>query len=703
MKKSVIDFDINNKDLFLEKLKHYSDIYYTSQSSIHDKDFDELLSIYESKYGKYPIIRSEYALTKERVRLPVYMGSLDKFDTDDKIYNWNKKFTKPKIVTPKIDGTSLLIKFYAGKDKKINIYGNGTDNYALLMNFLIPYLKLPKLGELRNDIIVRGELIISIDNFKKYNSKLPTDKQYPTHLAYLTSIFNEKEINSEKCRYLEFIAYEQMYPIESSTSDRLDKLSKLGFKVVPYTPCPTIDRFILERIYTDYLEMYPYPIDGIVVYVNDTYKLATNQNPTYAFAYKRHFFKQVKVVKIVWKSNKSKITPTIYFEPFEWKVYEHENPKLYQKTTGHNARAIYDGKVGPGAIIGLRFNHPLWNWHRTVITQASQPQMPLGKWKWNDSHTEAIEIQESDDSNIKKIEYFIEKIGIKNLKEATIRKIYSSGKHNIVDFAKLSINDINHIDGIGEKTANRIVNDINNALKSVTLPNLMTSSGLFGSGLAGKKLETIISHLITNKLPVNFKNIIDIPNIGPKMSASFVTNWPKFIKFAKLIQSKISHINLNHSIFKLKPSQQLDDLVADDPVADDDDLVDDDPVADNDDLVADDLVADDEDQVAEDQVAEDTRSEDIIQQLYHQKPTTQTKPNSNPFLQHIVLSDFRGKSEITKQIEALGGSVDKNLTKKTNILVVGDDSTSTNKKQTAITYGIKIMVLDEFKQTYGIK
>ena len=44
---------------------------------------------------------------------------------------------------------------------------------------------------------------------------------------------------------------------------------------------------------------------------------------------RRHGLKQVKVVKIVWKSNKQNNTNYI-FEPFEWKEFEHENPKLYQ-------------------------------------------------------------------------------------------------------------------------------------------------------------------------------------------------------------------------------------------------------------------------------------------------------------------------------------------------------------------------------------
>ena len=67
----------------------------------------------------------------------------------------------------------------------------------------------------------------------------------------------------------------------------------------------------------------------------------------------------------------------------------------------------------------------------------------------------------------------------------------------------------------------------------------------------------------------------------------------------------------------------------------------------------------------------------------------------------IVLSDIKGKKELSEKILQLGGLVENNVTKNVNLLIVGSTDDETSKMKKAKEYNIQIISLDQFYKKYN--
>jgi hypothetical protein len=62
-------------DAYLSKL---DDAYYNQQPLISDDEYDRLIDIYEQRFGKREKIGAPPTIDLERIKLPFFLGSLDK-------------------------------------------------------------------------------------------------------------------------------------------------------------------------------------------------------------------------------------------------------------------------------------------------------------------------------------------------------------------------------------------------------------------------------------------------------------------------------------------------------------------------------------------------------------------------------------------------------------------------------------------------
>ena len=67
----------------------------------------------------------------------------------------------------------------------------------------------------------------------------------------------------------------------------------------------------------------------------------------------------------------------------------------------------------------------------------------------------------------------------------------------------------------------------------------------------------------------------------------------------------------------------------------------------------------------------------------------------------IVLSDIKGKKEISEKIEKLGGEVVGNINKNVNLLIVGSLDNETSKIKKAKEYNIEIISIEKFNNIYS--
>ena len=137
-------------------LKLASEIYYNEKKPIvSDELFDILKEYANKKYPKNEKFNEVGAeITKEKIKLPYYLASMDKIKPDTKELNkYLKKYPGTKIISAKLDGISG---FYTTEQDNPLLATRGKATNGLDISHMIPYFKLSS----HKDISVRGELII---------------------------------------------------------------------------------------------------------------------------------------------------------------------------------------------------------------------------------------------------------------------------------------------------------------------------------------------------------------------------------------------------------------------------------------------------------------------------------------------------------------------------------------------------------------
>ena len=105
--------------------------------------------------------------TKKKVKLPYEMGSLIKIKPETgALEKWVKKFGGPYVVSDKLDGASVQL--YKDKDGNVMLHSRGKSIEGQDVSHLIAYVTSNEsIKNLPKNSSVRGELIISKNNFKK--------------------------------------------------------------------------------------------------------------------------------------------------------------------------------------------------------------------------------------------------------------------------------------------------------------------------------------------------------------------------------------------------------------------------------------------------------------------------------------------------------------------------------------------------------
>ena len=176
--------------------------------------------------------------TKEKVKLPYWMGSMDKLKPNTgKVSKWAVKYQGPYFISEKLDGISALLHVDSKSDIKFYTRGNGT--YGQNITHLLKYVKVPlKTLKRVGEIAIRGELIISKKTFQdKYANDNSNARSMVSGLA------NSKTINPVIAQDIDFVVYEIIYPKDKLASKQFEILNKLGFNVAQNTQLCGLNKF----------------------------------------------------------------------------------------------------------------------------------------------------------------------------------------------------------------------------------------------------------------------------------------------------------------------------------------------------------------------------------------------------------------------------------------------------------------------------
>ena len=544
----------NQKDI--EKLlKEASDKYYNEESSIlSDKSFDIIRDYLESNFPNSKFLKQigSKIKSKDKVKLPIHMGSMNKKKKEKEIDLWIKKYPNEVVISDKLDGISfLLVIKYNSKNnsfsKQLLTRGNGTEGKDI--SHLLDLIPFPKNVSFKEDIIIRGEMLVSRSNFTKMDGISANGR------SFISGVSNLKEIKGEKMEYMKYIdlvCYELIKP-EMKPSDQFKNLKDMGFKVVKNKLMPSITFEELKEYFLERKEKSKYDIDGIIITNNQVNERNIDGNPKYSFAFKMDLdFMITEVINVEWNASKhGKLKPIVKIKKVNLCGTENE------AATGNNAAFIVDNKIGPGAIVKIIKGGEIIPKIEEVITPSAQGgQLPDSiEYEWNESHKEIIlkDKEENDDVKIKRLTIFFKTIGIEGIGPGTYKKLFMAGFDTIKKVALIQKEDLIKLEGIKEKSADNIITAIESVLKSeIDIKKIVVGSCIMGDGIGEKVLDKILlkfPNIFIEDIVVKEEELNEIPSIQSKTSNKFISKLDSIRKFLKensyLQISKIKTTNIS--------------------------------------------------------------------------------------------------------------------------------------------------------------
>lgn len=532
-----------------------SDSYYnTEKSLISDEIYDILVEKLKYLNPKASVLHQTGApIRGKKVKLPFWMGSMNKIKTDpDAINNWTQTYHGPYVISDKLDGISCLLYI---TPKKTSLYTRGNGDYGQDVSHLLDFINvhLDDISEKTNKpLAIRGELIMSKKNFKKYEAEMENARNM------VAGIVNTKPTSLDKTRAkdVDFLFYE-IINRDLIPSEQFELLDSWNLPTSPNGLYDKISLDLIEDLLAKRKRLSKYEIDGIIVTSNEEYERNTSGNPEYSFAFKGNSpTAKTKVISVIWSPGKDgHLNPRINYEPVRL-----SGAKLTY-TTGFNAAFIFDNKIGPGAIITVTRSGDTIPYILNVDKPAKKGDLPKDldyEWDATETHIVLTNPAENTDVIIKRLTKFVKDIGVENMSIGVITKLVDQGYETIQDLLTITVEDLLEIPGFQETLANKIYHNLSSQIDKLDVLQLMVASNYFGRGFAAKKLvkildmyPNIVTEYVKSKRAVWEDRLLEIDGYEQISVNKFLDSLPEFQKFYKQI-NKIIDVLPHKKVLKKK-------------------------------------------------------------------------------------------------------------------------------------------------------
>ena len=200
----------------------------------------------------------------EKVTHSKPMLSADKTKDLKDIAAFAAKSSGPCMVSWKLDGLTLVLRYHAGKLERAITRGDGTVGEDVTHN-CASVLGIPHRIPSTDDVEVRGECVISWAGFDKVNKNVEKPYSHPRNLAAGSiRLLSQKESCT---RELQFVAFELVQPLLGTVQASYEYLEALGFSVVPHLLKDDPAKVIESKVFDP--ARYALPADGLIVEYND--------------------------------------------------------------------------------------------------------------------------------------------------------------------------------------------------------------------------------------------------------------------------------------------------------------------------------------------------------------------------------------------------------------------------------------------------
>ena len=446
------------------------------------------------------------------------------------------------VVEFKIDGLSVGLNFNDGVFDKGATRGNGVVGEDITEN-LKTVKSIPLNINQDNEVVVRGEVYISKENFENINKSQEEQGLQlfanPRNLAAGTLRQLDSKLTAKRPLDIFVFNLEYIEGMEfESHSQSLEYLHKLGFKVSPnYKVCNSIDE-VIEHIeyWTKNRDSLDFDIDGMVIKVNNLKQREnmgyTAKSPRWAIAYKFPAEqKKTKLIDIIVEVGRTgTITPTAILEPVRLAG------TTVSRATLHNEDYITEKDIRIGDTVLVQKAGDIIPQVVEVIKEertgdeiefklpdkcpvCSEPTVRLE----GEAAVKCINI--SCPAQIRRgIIHFVSRdaMNIDGLGESIITLLLEKELiKDVSDLYYIKKEDVVGLERMGEKSATNLINSIEKS-KSNELYRLINGLGIKYIGVKGAKVLAKSFNNIDEIINADINRLINLEEFGEIMANSVV-------------------------------------------------------------------------------------------------------------------------------------------------------------------------------------
>ena len=557
-----MDDKIQRMQTLIRELNNASDAYYNGLAERMtdyewDQRFDELKRLeYETgtTLPDSPTQKvSEDTINGQKEEHEFAALSLAKTKKADELVKWAEE--RPIWISWKLDGLTLVVTYDNGTLTKIVTRGNG--HIGTNITHLADAISgIPQKIQSQGHTVIRGEAVISYEDFERYLMESGEDYTNPRNLA--SGSLSVKDAQDIKDRHIRWIPFTLVYTEEDITSwgERMDWLDRQGFNTVERRPIKHPDLDTVESGIATFTEevtskQNPYPVDGLVICYDDTAYAQTGSVTGHHATRAGLAFKwqdeaaETTLKEIEWSCAASTISPVAVFQPVELEGTTVKRASLCNISecerlgiggAGTELSVIKANKIIPKVIAVSKSVGTF-----TVPVTCPVCHAPTEITISEISGTKTLHCTNHDcpAKQLRKFARFVSKEGmnIDGISEQTLAKFINLGwVSEYADIYELRshILDLSRMEGFGEKSASNIMRSIDKS-REVEAHRLLyaLSIPLCGLDVCKRLLSTYSLDELVDESTKRGDDLFaqqaepqevfaHINGIGPEKSASFV-------------------------------------------------------------------------------------------------------------------------------------------------------------------------------------
>ncbi|ASB96539.1 NAD-dependent DNA ligase LigA [Streptococcus equi] len=568
-------------------LNQYRQEYYTNDApSVSDSEYDKLyreLVELEQTYPAYILKDSPTQLVgstiltgfqKYQHQYPLF-SLQDAFSREElNAFDQRIKSAFPEaeyLAELKIDGLSISLVYEAGVLKVGATRGDGTIGENITEN--IKNIKdIPKRLSQALDVTIRGEAYMSRQAFKTINEERQEngEPEFANPRNAAAGTLRQLDTRIVAKRQLATFLYQEV-GLETADSQQktLERLADLGFSVNSHYLLSSSMNDIWDFIQSIEAsrEELPYEIDGVVVKVN---QLAIQEElgftvkaPRWAIAYKFPAEeKEAEIVSVDWTVGRTGVvTPTANLTPVQLAG------TTVSRATLHNVDYIAEKDIRIGDTVVVYKAGDIIPAVLRVVEAKRRDQAPMPiPTACPSCQSQLVHFEDEVALRCinplcpslvqRSLEHFASRqaMNIAGLGPAVVEKLYSAGLvHDVADIYRLSLEDLLTLDGIKEKSAEKLLAAIEQS-KANSAEKLLFGLGIRHIGAKASRLILEAYGDLEALLAVTAEELAQIDGLGLVIGQSLVQYFQQEQAAQLLAELKSAGVNLAY--LGQRPDQQ---------------------------------------------------------------------------------------------------------------------------------------------------